>query len=336
MRLHLIRPLVFFDLETTGVNISTDRIVEISLVKQYPDGCTESKTWRVKPVNVVLTAEGELLREEVVLIPASATQVHHITNEDVAHCKTFREIAPQVLDFIKDADLAGYNSNHFDVPMLQEELLRNGFAVDLRQEHHFVDAFVIFQKHTPRTLTAAYMHYCGKNLEDAHSANADTEATREVLLRQVEIHGDVPTTVTELEQYTCMQQTADLAGRLGYNERGEVVFNFGKHKGRSVREVFETEGSYYNWMMDGEFPLYTKQVISRIMDDIRQARKAERTASRAANGNLNVNNNVNFSDSVNNSDSSNAAAAPASQEQLNKLKQKYAKKKNDGQQSLFD
>ena len=227
MKLQLTRPLVFFDLETTGVNISADRIVEISLVKQMTDGCTESKTWRVRPVNVVLSPSGEVLHEETIPIPESATAVHHITNEDVANCKTFREIAPDVLSFIQDCDLAGYNSNHFDVPMLQEELLRNGFKVDLKKAHHFIDAFVIFQKHTPRTLTAAYLHYCGKNLEDAHSANADTEATREVLLRQLEVHSDVPSTVTELEQYTNLQPCADLAGRLGYNDKGEITFNFG-------------------------------------------------------------------------------------------------------------
>ena len=132
MKLQLTRPLVFFDLETTGVNISADRIVEISLVKQMPDGCTESKTWRVKPVNIVLSPEGEVLHEETISIPEGATAVHHITDEDVANCKTFREIAPDVLSFIHDCDLAGYNSNHFDVPMLQEELLRNGlFCVRL-------------------------------------------------------------------------------------------------------------------------------------------------------------------------------------------------------------
>lgn len=323
MKLQLTRPLVFFDLETTGVNISADRIVEISLVKQLLDGCTESKTWRVKPVNVVLSPKGEVLHEETISIPESATAVHHITNEDVANCKTFREIAPEVLAFIQDADLAGYNSNHFDVPMLQEELLRNGFKVDLKKEHHFVDAFVIFQKHTPRTLTAAYLHYCGKNLEDAHSANADTEATREVLLRQLEVHNDVPTTISELEQYTNLQPCADLAGRLGYNDKGEVTFNFGKYKGRSVKEVFCSEGSYYNWMMDGDFPLYTKQIITEIMQEIRATRKAVKAAAKA-------NESLPFDDPL----------LPPTPEQLNKLSNKFGKKRKnkpyDGQQSLFE
>ena len=322
MKLQLTRPLVFFDLETTGVNISADRIVEISLVKQMPDGCTESKTWRVKPVNVVLSPSGEVLHEETIPIPESATAVHHITNEDVANCKTFREIAPDVLNFIHGCDLAGYNSNHFDVPMLQEELLRNGYKVDLKKAHHFVDAFIIFQKHTPRTLTAAYLHYCGKNLEDAHSANADTEATREVLLRQLEVHNDVPSTVTELEQYTNIQPCADLAGRLGYNEKGEITFNFGKYKGRTVKEIFCSESSYYNWMMDGDFPLYTKQIITDIMQEIRATRKAEKAAAKAEE-----------------SAKSRVAPQPPTQEQLNMLNKKFGKKaKNkpyDGQQSLF-
>lgn len=320
MRLQLTRPLVFFDLETTGVNISTDRIVEISLVKQFADGCTESKTWRVKPVSLMMSADGTVIREDTIHIPAEASAVHHIYDEDVVNCKIFKDIAPDVLSFIADCDLAGYNSNHFDVPMLQEELLRNGFKVDLRKEHHFVDAFVIFQKHTPRTLTAAYMHYCGKNLEDAHSANADTEATREVLLRQVEIHADVPSTVEALEAYTTMQACADMAGRLVYDEKGEIVFNFGKYKGRSVREVFVQEGSYYSWMMDGDFPLYTKQIISEIMQDIRSARRAEKAADREA------------------------AKRPATEESLMQLQQQFSRPQNqkkpkprpsDGQQSLF-
>ena len=322
MKLQLTRPLVFFDLETTGVNISADRIVEISLVKQMTDGCTESKTWRVRPVNVVLSPSGEVLHEETIPIPESATAVHHITNEDVANCKTFREIAPDVLSFIQDCDLAGYNSNHFDVPMLQEELLRNGFKVDLKKAHHFIDAFVIFQKHTPRTLTAAYLHYCGKNLEDAHSANADTEATREVLLRQLEVHSDVPSTVTELEQYTNLQPCADLAGRLGYNDKGEITFNFGKYKGRTVREIFSSESSYYNWMMDGDFPLYTKQIITDIMQEIRATRKAEKAASKA-------------DESV----QSHAIPPAPTKEQLDMLNKKFGKKTKskpfDGQQSLF-
>lgn len=261
MKLQLIRPLVFFDLETTGVNVATDRIVEISLVKQFPDGHTESKTWRVNPE---------------MHIPEAASEVHHIYDEDVADKPTFKELAPEVLAFVDGCDLAGYNSNHFDVPMLQEELLRTGYDVDLRSKHRFVDAFVIFQKHTPRNLTAAYKHYCGKDLEGAHGANADTEATREVLLAQLERHADVPTTVEALEEYTMLQKTADLAGRIGYDAAGREVFCFGKYRGQTLEEVFTKEPTYYHWIQDGDFPLYTKRICKRAMESVRQNNKLKK------------------------------------------------------------
>ena len=263
MRLQLNRPLVFFDLETTGVNVAYDRIVEISLVKQFPNGNKEGKTWRVNPERH---------------IPEDASNVHHIYDADVADMPTFRQLAPEVLAFIADCDLAGYNSNHFDVPMLQEELLRAGFDVDLRADRHFVDVFVIFQKHTPRNLTAAYRHYCGKDLEGAHGANADTEATREVLLAQLDRHKDVPSTVEELEQYTMMQKTADLVGRIGYNVDGVEVFNFGKYKGQPIELVFSREPSYYSWIMDGDFPLYTKRICERAMQSVKEKQQAEKKA----------------------------------------------------------
>lgn len=265
MRLQLSRPLVFFDLETTGVNIASDRIVEISLVKQHVNGDKESRTWRVNPE---------------MHIPEGASNVHHIYDEDVCDCPTFRELAPKVLDYIEGCDLAGYNSNHFDVPMLQEELLRVGCEVDLREDHHFVDAFVIFQKHTPRNLTAAYMHYCGKELEGAHGANADTEATREVLLAQLEKHADVPCTVDQLEAYTLQQPMADLAGRIGYNERHEEVFNFGKYRGCTLESVFSSDPGYNAWIQQGDFPLYTKRICQRIAKQVKEAnRNAKRMAS---------------------------------------------------------
>ncbi|MBO4622214.1 MAG: 3'-5' exonuclease [Paludibacteraceae bacterium] len=261
MKLKLTRPLVFFDLETTGVNVATDRIVEISLVKQFPDGNKESKTWRVNPG---------------IPIPKEASDVHHILDEDVADMPSFKELAPQVLAFIEDCDLAGYNSNHFDVPILQEELLRAGLDVDLKKNHHFVDAFVIFQKHTPRNLTAAYKHYCNKDLEGAHGANADTEATREVLLAQLERHADVPQTVAELEEYTMQQKCADLAGRIGYDTQGQEIFTFGKHRGRPLTEVFSREPSYYTWIQEGDFPLYTKRICKEAMDKIKMENRLKK------------------------------------------------------------
>lgn len=264
MKLQLTRPLVFFDLETTGVNVSSDRIVEISLVKQFPNGDKESKTWRVNPE---------------MHIPEGASSVHHIYDADVRDCRTFKELAPDVLAYIADCDLAGYNSNHFDVPMLQEELLRVGCDYDLREHHRFVDAFVIFQKHAPRTLTAAYMHYCKKELEGAHGANADTEATREVLLAQLEAHNDVPTTVKELEEYTTAQRFADMAGRIALDEQGFPIFNFGKYKGRRLENVFAEEMGYNNWIQQGDFPLYTKRICQEAADKVKGIRKAEKKAA---------------------------------------------------------
>lgn len=267
MKLQLDRPLVFFDLETTGVNIGVDRIVEISLVKLFPDGHKESLTYRVNPE---------------MHIPEGASEVHHIYDEDVKDCPTFGELADKVIDYISDCDLAGYNSNHFDVPELQEELLRVGKDYDLREHSRFVDAFVIFQKHTPRTLTAAYMHYCGKELEGAHGANADTEATLEVLTAQLDRHSDVPTTIPELSAYTQQQQWADLAGKLGLSADGKPTFNFGKNKGRTLEEVFTTDSGYYSWFMQGDFPLYTKRICTEVMNGIKSQRKADKFAQQHA------------------------------------------------------
>lgn len=286
MKLQLTRPLVFFDLETTGINIGSDRIVEISLVKLFPNGDKESKTWRVNPE---------------MPIPQAATDVHHITNEDVANSPKFAELAPKVIEYISGCDLAGYNSNHFDVPMLQEELLRVGADYDLREHSQFVDVFVIFQKHTPRNLSAAYMHYCGKELEGAHGANADTEATYEVMMAQMQQHKDLPDTVGELAEYTCQQKWADLAGKLGVNEEGKPTFNFGKNKGRTLEEVFREEGGsgYYSWFMQGDFPLYTKRICKQVMDSLKAERKKEKSAK--------------------------AEVTPATDEQLQALQAKFGK-----------
>lgn len=249
MKLKLSRPLVFFDLETTGVNIGTDRIVEISYYKVFPNGNAEGKTLRVNPG---------------MPIPAEATAVHGITDEDVRDCPRFEHVAPEIAAVIADSDLAGYNSNYFDVPLLAEELLRAKVNVDLKQKK-LVDAFQIFKKNEPRNLTAAYKFYCGKNLEDAHSAQADTMATYEVLLAQLERYEDVPDTVEALDEYTRGQvQFADFAGRIAYDSEGVEIFNFGKHKGLRVRDIFRRDPSYYAWLMNTDFPAYTKQVFTRI------------------------------------------------------------------------
>ncbi len=248
MKLQLNRPLVFFDLETTGLNIGRDRIVELSYYKLFPNGTSESKTWRINPE---------------IPIPAESAAIHGITNEDVANEPTFKAIAPEFVKVITGCDLAGYNSNNFDVPMLAEELLRVGTNFDLRR-CKMIDAFVIFQKNEPRNLTAAYKFYCEKDLTNAHSADADTQATAEVLLAQLERYPDLPTTVNELADYTTHHRSLDFANRIGTNDKGEAIFNFGKYKGQVVKEVFRRDTGYYGWIMQGDFPEYTKQVVTRL------------------------------------------------------------------------
>lgn len=259
MKLKLERPLVFFDLETTGLNIGTDRIVELSYYKVFPNGNKEGKTYRVKP-----TMLNSHLEEVQMHIPEEAAAVHGIHDEDVKDCPTFKEIAGEIAAVLEDSDLAGYNSNHFDVPLLAEEFIRVGMMVDLKKKK-MVDAFTIFTKQEPRNLTAAYRFYCGKNLEDAHSADADTMATYEVLMAQLERYEDVPCTVAELHEYTQGKvQFADFAGRIAYNDRGVEVFNFGKYKGMPVEDVLRRDRGYFNWLMDTDFPEYTKGVIKKI------------------------------------------------------------------------
>lgn len=259
MRLKLQRPLVFFDLETTGVNIGIDRIVEISYYKLFPNGNREGKTYRVKPT--MIDSHGN---EVQMHIPEEAAAIHGIHDDDVRDCPTFKQLAPEIAEVIADSDLAGYNSNKFDVPLLAEELLRAGLSIDLKQKK-MVDAFTIFTKNEPRNLTAAYKFYCGKNLEDAHSADADTMATYEVLMAQLERYPDVPDTVEELHEYTQGKVPfADFAGRIAYDAEGVEIFNFGKYKGMRVADVLRRERGYFNWLMQGDFPEYTKSVIKKI------------------------------------------------------------------------
>lgn len=248
MKLNLKRPIVFFDLETTGVDTAKDRIVEISMIKIMPDGEEIVKTRRLNPE---------------MPIPPEATAVHGITDEDVKDEPTFTQIAKSLAQFIQGCDFGGFNSNRFDLPVLVEEFLRAGVDVDLKRRR-FIDVQNIFHKMEQRTLVAAYKFYCDKNLEDAHSAEADTRATYEVLKAQIERYGDLQNDVDFLADFSSRGETADYAGRILYNEKGEEVFGFGKYKGRSVADVFRTEPSYYDWMMNGDFPLYTKKVITEI------------------------------------------------------------------------
>lgn len=257
MGLKLTRPLVFFDLETTGLNIGRDRIVELSYYKVFPDGTAEGKTFRIKPTERVNGQEVQMH------IAEEASAVHGIHDEDLTDCPTFKQVAPQVAEVLKGADLAGYNSNHFDLPLLAEEMLRAGVEIDLKRMR-MIDVFTIFQKQEPRTLVAAYKFYCGKNLEDAHSANADTMATYEVLKAQLERY-DIPAEVPALADYTAAPvRYADFAGRIAYDKDGFEVFNFGKYKGQRLADVFRRDTGYYGWIQQGDFPQYTKNVCLRV------------------------------------------------------------------------
>ncbi len=248
MQLNLKNPIVFFDLETTGVDTSRDRIVEISTVKVFPNGDKEVKTRRLNPE---------------MHIPEEATAVHGITDEDVANEPPFRAIAKSLAAYLEGCDFGGFNSNRFDVPMLVEEFLRAGVNVDFKNRK-FIDVQNIFHKMEQRTLEAAYKFYCDKELDNAHSAEADTMATYEVLMAQLDRYPDLQNDVAYLADFSARGQSADYAGRILYNEKGEEVFGFGKYKGRSVADVFREEPSYYSWMMNGDFPLYTKKVITEI------------------------------------------------------------------------
>ena len=248
MKLNLKRPLVFFDLETTGVDTAKDRIVEISMVKVMPNGDEIVRTRLINPQ---------------MHIPEDATAVHGITDEDVKDQPTFAQIAKSLSQFIEGCDFGGFNSNRFDLPMLVEEFLRAGVDVDFKNRK-FIDVQNIFHKMEQRTLVAAYKFYCNKDLTDAHSAEADTRATYEVLKAQLDRYSELQNDVTALAEFSSRGETVDYAGRIVYNDKGEEVFNFGKYKGVKVSEVFQREPSYYDWMMNGDFPLYTKKVITEI------------------------------------------------------------------------
>jgi DNA polymerase-3 subunit epsilon len=266
MKLNLKRPLAFFDIESTGVNVASDRIVEISILKASPNGDEEVKTLKIKPL---------------IPIPLESSLIHGIYDEDVKDAPTFKEVAQEIIDFIGDADLAGYNSNKFDIPILMEEFLRAGISFDI-DNRKFVDVQNIFHQMEQRTLKAAYKFYCGKDIVNAHSAEADIRATYEVLLAQLEkyegkefedkkgnISKPVVNDVESLHIFTNLNKPVDFAGRMVYNEDNIACFNFGKHKGKVVFQVFEEEPSYYAWMMNGDFPLYTKNRLEKFWKEHR-------------------------------------------------------------------
>jgi DNA polymerase-3 subunit epsilon len=248
MQLNLKNPIVFLDLETTGVDIARDRIVEISLVKIMPGGERDVKTRRVNPE---------------MHIPEEASAIHGITDDDVKNEPTFRSMAKSMAAYMEGCDLAGFNSNRFDIPLLVEEFLRAGVDVDFKRRK-FIDVQNIFHFKERRTLEAAYKLYCNKELEAAHSAEADVVATWEVLEAQLDRYPDLQNDVAFLSDFSARDNCVDYAGRIKYNEAGVEVFSFGKHKDKPVAQVFEREPSYYNWMMDGDFPAYTKKVITEI------------------------------------------------------------------------
>lgn len=248
MKLQLNRPICFFDLETTGVNIAKDRIVEIAILKIYPNETKESKTWLVNPT---------------IPIPEEVVAIHGISNEKVANEPTFAELAPQIYDMIKDADLAGYNSDRFDIPLLAEELLRANIDFDMKNRVS-VDVQTIFHKKEERTLSAAYKFYCNQNLDNAHSATADTNATYEILKAQLDKYTDLENNIKELSVFTTRKKVVDFAGFIILNKDGKEVFSFGKHKGKLVEEILDKEPGYFNWIQNAEFPLYTKKILTAI------------------------------------------------------------------------
>ncbi len=249
MQLKLKNPLLFFDIESTGLNVATDRIVEICAVKVMPNGDEEIKTRRLNPT---------------VPISAEAQAIHGISNEDVKDCPTFKEVAKSLAQWMTGCDIAGYNSIKFDIPLLAEEFLRAGVDFDFRKRH-VIDVQNIFHKLEQRTLSAAYKFYCRKELENAHSAEADTIATYEILKAQLDRYDEVlKNDVAMLADFSTRSRLVDYAGRIILNDKDEPVINFGKHKGKTVEDVLRTEPSYYAWIMNGDFTLDTKKVLTEI------------------------------------------------------------------------
>lgn len=248
MQLNLTRPICFFDLETTGTNVAKDRIVEIAILKVFPNGNRESKTWLVNPE---------------MQIPEEVVAIHGITNEKVANEPTFKQLSKEIYKMIRDSDLGGFNSDRFDIPLLAEEMLRSEIDFDMKHMVS-VDVQTIFHKMEKRTLGAAYKFYCNKELTDAHSAEADTLATYEVLLSQLDRYPELENNIKKLSEFTTRKQAVDFAGFIVLDEEGEQAFSFGKHKGKKVHDVLEKEPGYFGWILNADFPLYTKKVLTQI------------------------------------------------------------------------
>jgi len=248
--LTLTRPVAFIDLETTGISLSTDRIVEIAIIKLMPDNSRQVKRKLINPQ---------------MPIPVSASDIHGITDEMVATAPTFKQVANEIKMYIDNCDLGGYNSNRFDIPILMEEFLRSGLEVDL-SNRRMVDVQHIFYTMEPRTLSAAYKFFCNKEMVNAHSAEADVEATIDVLMAQIERYQNLGNTIDSILGVIGEEKIVDYARRFSFDDKGVEVFNFGKHKGRAVTDVLKAEPQYYDWMMRGDFPLHTKQKLTEILN----------------------------------------------------------------------
>ncbi|MCK5536608.1 MAG: 3'-5' exonuclease [Bacteroidales bacterium] len=248
MKLELTKPIVFFDIESTGLDVAKDRIVEISTLKVFPDGNEMTKTWVVNPG---------------IPINPQASKIHGFSDADVADKQSFKDIVKEIIEVFKGSDVGGYNSNKFDIPLLAEELLRADTDYDIKKSK-FIDVQVVFFKKEQRTLAAAYEFYCNKKLENAHSAEADIKATWEVLQAQLEMYKDLPSKIDKLSAFTTQNKFVDFAGRLIFDSKGNELFNFGKHKGKKVVDVLNDEPGYYSWIVNNDFPLYTKKVLTAI------------------------------------------------------------------------
>ena len=268
MKLNLTRPLCVFDLETTGIQITKDRIVQIAIVRINTDGKEDHFNRLVNPE---------------MTIPDEIVAIHGISNDRVKNEPTIKEIAQEIADFIGDADLAGYNSNKFDIPMLAEELLRCGFDMDL-SNRHFIDVQNIFHKMEQRTLAAAYQFYCNQTMDNAHDALYDTQVTWEVFKAQMEKYPSLAAEVSELAEFTRVGdfKLLDFAGRLAIDSKGNSIYNFGKHKGKTIRQVMKEEPGYYGWMLDADFPLYTKQCLKKEMEKIKAENQQEKEGDLSA------------------------------------------------------
>ena len=254
MKLQINRPVAFFDLETTGVNVTQDRIIEIAILKVHPNEKKESLSFLLNPG---------------VPIPTGSTEIHGITDKDVEEKPYFKEVAEEIVVFLDNCDLGGFNCNRFDIPLIVEEFLRVGIDFDI-ESRKIIDVQTIFHKMEKRTLEAAYQFYCGKELTDAHSAKADTEATYDVLEAQLDKYKELDNTIDFLDKFSVHHRNADLMGRIVYDKENREIFNFGKHKGKPVEQVLKQEPGYYGWMMNGDFPQYTKKVLTRIREKIQE------------------------------------------------------------------